>query len=42
MTMGGSGGEPYRWFIDKHGTISMIPLSALQEQIKCQNKRADL
>ena len=32
IMMGNLQGEAYRWFENKHGTISMIPLSALIEQ----------
>lgn len=28
--MGSIEGEAYRWFIDKHGVISMIPLDCLE------------
>lgn len=33
VMMGITLGEPYRWFRNSKGTISMIPLSALQEQV---------
>ena len=29
--MGTTGGEKYRWFVDEQGTVSMIPLTFLQE-----------
>jgi len=28
--MGRTGGEAYRWFVDGHGCVSMIPLFMLQ------------
>lgn len=30
VMMGTTGGEAYRWFLDKHKTVSMIPLAVLK------------
>lgn len=32
--MGTTGGEQYRWFVDDHGCVSMIPLAFLQEKLE--------
>jgi hypothetical protein len=37
-----TGGESYRWFVDDDGVVSMIPLSALQEQPMNQRERDEL
>ena len=32
VMMGVTGGEAYRWFVDKDGTVSMIPLAFLDDE----------
>ena len=30
--MGTMGGEPYYWFVDKHGSVAMMPASMFEDE----------
>ena len=39
IAMGIRDGEPYRFFIDKEGSISLIPLPCLEKELKQKCKK---